>query len=103
MQDGSLTRNKEGDACGIGFVADSTGKRSHRVLLLGIVALARMAHRGAVAADGLTSDGVGLLIQILYPLFKRELVSKGIAPENPRDIAVGMFFFPEVAVIAPGP
>jgi len=82
------------DACGIGFVADSSGKRSHRVLQLAIEGLARMAHRGAVAADGLTSDGVGLLTQIPYSLFKRVLVRRGIAPENPRDIAVGMFFLP---------
>ena len=82
------------DACGIGFVADSSGKRSHRVLQLAIEGLARLAHRGAVAADGLTSDGVGLLTQIPYPLFKRVLVRHGIAPENPRDIAVGMFFLP---------
>ncbi len=82
------------DACGIGFVADSAGRRSHRVLMLAIEALSRMAHRGAVAADGRTSDGVGLLTQIPYPLFKRELVKEGIAPEKPRDIAVGMFFLP---------
>ena len=88
------THGFEHDACGIGFVADSSGRRSHRVLQLGIEALARMAHRGAVAADGLTSDGVGLLTQIPYPLFKRVLVRQGIAPENPRDIAVGMFFLP---------
>jgi len=85
----------EHDACGIGFIADASGKRSHRVLMLAIEALARMAHRGAVAADGRTSDGVGLLTQIPYPLFKRELVKEGIAPEKPRDIAVGMFFFPQ--------
>jgi len=84
----------EHDACGIGFIADSSGKRSHRVLKLAIEALSRMAHRGAVAADGKTSDGVGLLTQIPYPLFKRELVKAGIAPEKPRDIAVGMFFLP---------
>ncbi|HGY09622.1 MAG TPA: glutamate synthase large subunit [Oceanithermus profundus] len=88
------TSTRVHDACGIGFVADSSGRRSHRVLQLGIEALARMAHRGAVAADGLTSDGVGLLTQIPYALFKRVLVREGIAPENPRDIAVGMFFFP---------
>ncbi|WP_287417380.1 hypothetical protein, partial [Oceanithermus sp.] len=88
------TQNSVHDACGIGFVADAQGRRSHRVLQLGIEALARMAHRGAVAADGLTSDGVGLLTQIPYPLFKRVLVREGIAPENPRDIAVGMFFMP---------
>ena len=85
----------EHDACGIGFIANANGKRSHRVLMLAIEALARMAHRGAVAADGRTSDGVGLLTQIPYPLFKRELVKEGIAPEKPRDIAVGMFFFPQ--------
>ncbi len=88
------SKGNEHDACGIGFIADSKGKRSHRVLQLGIEALARMAHRGAVAADGLTSDGVGLLTQIPYPLFKRVLVRHGIAPENPREIAVGMFFLP---------
>ncbi|WP_457638269.1 glutamate synthase large subunit [Oceanithermus sp.] len=91
---GSRYPYHEHDACGIGFIADESGKRSHRVLMLAIEALVRMAHRGAVAADGRTSDGVGLLTQIPYPLFKRELVRAGIAPEKPRDIAVGMFFLP---------
>ena len=41
----------EHDACGIGFVAHVEGKRSHRVLEMGLEALCNHAHRGAVADD----------------------------------------------------
>src|SRR5437867_3622991 len=52
------------DACGIGFVADAHGAASRQILDLVLEGLARVGHRGAVAADGKTSDGTGVLIPI---------------------------------------
>ncbi len=49
----------EHDSCGVGFVATTTGEATHDILEKAITALARLAHRGAVASDGLSSDGVG--------------------------------------------
>ncbi|MDQ4125303.1 MAG: hypothetical protein M3134_06865, partial [Actinomycetota bacterium] len=54
----------ERDACGIGFVADSSGRPSRAIVTAALDALCRVKHRGAVAADELTGDGAGLLLPI---------------------------------------
>ncbi|HYP24903.1 MAG TPA: glutamate synthase subunit alpha, partial [Actinomycetota bacterium] len=54
----------ERDACGIGFVADSSGRASRAIVQSALDALCRVKHRGAVAADELTGDGAGLLLPI---------------------------------------
>ena len=51
----------ERDACGIGFVADSRGRRSRSIVEAALEGLCRVKHRGAVASDSLTGDGAGLL------------------------------------------
>ena len=51
----------EHDACGIGFVAQKDGRRSNEVLRLAVTALVNHAHRGAVASDGKSGDGAGVL------------------------------------------
>ena len=54
----------ERDACGIGFVADVHGRASREIVDALLEALRRVKHRGAVAADGRTGDGAGLLLPI---------------------------------------
>ena len=53
----------ERDSCGFGLIANLDDHASHWVLETAIVALARLTHRGAVAADGKTGDGCGLLVK----------------------------------------
>ncbi len=88
----TLAWPRERDACGVGFVADIGGRRSHDVLGYALQALHNLAHRGAVSADGKTGDGAGVLTQIPYRLFRRELEAQGIHLERDRDLAVGVFF-----------
>src|SRR6266702_4859258 len=54
----------DSDSCGVGFVAQLSAEPSHEILALALTALARLAHRGAVAADGKSSDGVGVTTAI---------------------------------------
>ncbi|TMJ06574.1 MAG: hypothetical protein E6G99_08740, partial [Bacillati bacterium ANGP1] len=61
MNDGLAT---ERDACGVGFVADARGRRSHTILQHALTAVANLSHRGAVAADGKTGDGAGVMTQL---------------------------------------
>ncbi len=82
----------EHDACGIGFVAHIEGKRSHRVLEMGLEALCKHAHRGAVADDRKTGDGAGILTQLPHEFFNRELRRMGIDAPPPADLAVGQLF-----------
>ncbi len=51
------------DNCGFGLMAHMEGRPSHKLVRTAITSLARMAHRGGVAADGRTGDGCGLLLQ----------------------------------------
>src|SRR5438105_7338560 len=61
---GPFTQARERDACGIGFVADASGRASTEILALALEALRRMRHRGAIAADARSGDGAGVLVPI---------------------------------------
>ncbi len=80
------------DACGVGFVADIHGRKTHKTLEHAITALCNLEHRGAVSADGLTGDGAGVQTQLPHKLFLRILSEQGIELENERDLGVGVFF-----------
>ena len=82
----------EHDACGIGFVAHIEGRRSHRVVEMALEALRNHAHRGGVADDRKTGDGAGILTQLPYEFFSRELRRLGIQPPAAGDLAVGQLF-----------
>ena len=55
---------RERDSCGIGFLADASGRASRTIVDGVLEGLARMRHRGAVAADGRTGDGAGVLLPL---------------------------------------
>ena len=83
----------EHDACGVGFVADTQGRAGAHILPLALSALGRMAHRGAVDADGKTGDGAGVTTQIPYAVFDPELERLGMQEfKNPRIGFVGFSF-----------
>ncbi len=84
----------ERDACGTGFLADLHARPSHKLLQDALTTIAHLSHRGAVAADGKTGDGSGILTQLPYTFFARELEQNKIAPPPESDLAVGMFFIP---------
>ena len=84
----SLAWPEERDACGVGFVADVHGRKTHRILQQAIEALCNLSHRGAVSADGLTGDGAGILAQLPHKLFRRVLAEAGLELEHDHDLAV---------------
>ncbi len=61
----------EKDSCGFGLIANMDDKPSHWVIQTSIQALQRLTHRGAIADDGKTSDGCGLLIKKLIYFAKK--------------------------------
>src|SRR5258708_2662810 len=81
----------EHDACGIGFVANIKGERSHDIILRGLQALECMAHRGAESADNRTGDGAGILMQIPHGFYKELIPS---LPE-PGHYGTGIVFLPQ--------
>ena len=69
-------RELEKDNCGFGLMANMEGEASHKLVRTAISSLARMAHRGGIAADGKTGDGCGLLLQKPDKFFKSLLLRK---------------------------
>ncbi len=84
----------EKDACGVGFIATTTGNRKP-VLGMALDSLCRLAHRGAVGFDKGTGDGAGVLTQIPRSLMADEAARLTGASVNPERIAVGVFFLPQ--------
>src|SRR5574343_108 len=82
------------DNCGIGLVADLKSRPSHKNLEDGITSLERMMHRGAVAADGKTGDGSGLLLSMPDSFMRKIATQKGV--DLPEIYAVAMIFTQEV-------
>jgi glutamate synthase (NADPH) large chain len=84
----------EHDACGIGFVANIKGHKSHDIIEKGIQILINLTHRGACGCDPETGDGAGLLIQIPHKFFAREAATLGFTLPAPGEYGVGMVFLP---------
>ena len=85
---------KEKDACGVGFIANRFGNRSHEIIKMATQAVTNLTHRGAVAADAKTGDGAGILTQIPEKLFQKELEKLGVHLASINDMGVGMIFLP---------
>ncbi|MBV9491412.1 MAG: glutamate synthase subunit alpha, partial [Verrucomicrobia bacterium] len=85
---------EEHDSCGVGFIAAIDGQRSNRVLRVGLTSVCNMAHRGAIDADAKTGDGSGVLTQIPYKVFRKELQRLGQPLYDDADLGVGFVFLP---------
>ena len=84
----------EHDACGVGFVANIKGKKSHTIVEQGLTVLRNLTHRGAVGYDPKLSDGAGLLIQIPHRFFRDEMAKQGVKLPPAGQYGVGMVFLP---------
>ncbi|MGW4498420.1 glutamate synthase large subunit [Micromonospora sp. NPDC004336] len=83
---------QEHDACGVAFVADLHGRRSHAVVTNGLDALRRLDHRGARGAEPNTGDGAGIMIQV-PDAFLRATVDFPLPPAG--EYATGLVFLPD--------
>lgn len=83
---------RERDACGIGFVADAEGRVGRQMVDAAIEGLARVRHRGALAADGLSADGAGLLLPIPRRFLARIAAEQLAATPDPADLGVVVAF-----------
>ena len=91
---GLYSPQNEHDGCGIGFVANIEGKKSHNIVSKGIQILINLTHRGACGCDPETGDGAGILIQIPHSFFERECARLGFTLPAPGEYGVGMIFLP---------
>src|SRR5207244_512574 len=76
-QQGLYDPSHEHDACGVGFVVDIKGRKSHAIVRQGLLVLINLLHRGACGCEPNTGDGAGILLQV--PHIKQVFVGRGEA------------------------
>ncbi len=89
----------EHDACGVGFIANIKGVKSHQIIKDGLTMLERMAHRGACGCEANTGDGAGILIQVPHEFFVSECSKINIKLPPFGSYGVGLVFFPRDAKV----
>ena len=84
----------EKDACGVGFICNLSGEKSHSIIFDAIQILRRLGHRGASSSDNRTGDGAGLCLQVPDEFCRAVCAGLGIALPGAGDYATGLFFLP---------
>ncbi len=92
--EGMYLPEMEHDSCGIGFVANMHGHKSHQIITDALHMLMNMEHRGGRGAEPETGDGAGVLIQIPHRFFQKYATESGFQLPNAGEYGVGMVFFP---------
>ncbi len=87
----------EHDACGLGFVVDIEGRKSHSTVLRGLEILVNLTHRGACGCDPLTGDGAGILTQLPDEYLRAKVTEQGITLPAEGDYGAGCVFLPRDA------
>ena len=85
------------DSCGVGFIADIKGRKSHKIVEDALTILVNLEHRGATGADPRAGDGAGILTQIPHKFFARKCEELGFELSEPGHYAIGVLFMPRDA------
>ncbi len=85
----------EHDACGVGFVVNIKGEKSHEIVKQALTVLVNLDHRGACGCEENTGDGAGILMQIPHAFLKQACAGLGFDLPDPGDYGVGMIFLPD--------
>jgi glutamate synthase (NADH) large subunit (EC 1.4.1.14) len=89
----------EHDACGVGFVVDAKGRKSHKILQQGLEVLRNLDHRGACGAETNTGDGAGVLIQMPHKFLAAVTKKLGFQLPEPGSYGCGIVFLPRNATL----
>ncbi len=84
----------EHDACGVGFVANIKGVKSHEIVRQALTILVNLRHRGASGCEANTGDGAGILFQVPHKFLAGKCLQLGITLPEPGAYGVGMVFLP---------
>ena len=84
----------EHDSCGVGFVVNIKGQKTHSIVRDGVQILENLAHRGACGCDPETGDGAGILIQMPDEFFRKECSKSNITLPALGDYGAGIVFLP---------
>jgi len=95
VKQGLYDPRNEHDSCGVAFVADTKGRRTHAIVRQGLQILVNLDHRGAVGADPLVGDGAGCMIQIPDRLLRDWAGRNAVELPAQGKYAVAMCFLPQ--------
>src|SRR3954465_6323456 len=84
----------EHDACGVGFVVNIKGVRSHAIVRQALAVLINLLHRGACGCEANTGDGAGILLQMPDKFPRKQCGRLGIPLPGPKDYGAGLVFLP---------
>jgi glutamate synthase (NADPH) large chain len=84
----------EHDSCGVGFVADIKGRRSHGIVSKALEVLRNLEHRGACGCEANTGDGAGILVQTPHNFLLKKCSKLGLQLPAFKEYAAGMIFLP---------
>ena len=98
LKQGLYNPKNEHDSCGVGFIANIHGTKSHRIVQQGLEILTNLTHRGATGYDPKLGDGAGLLIQMPDDFFRNETQKLKIKLPETGHYGVGMIFLPQLKI-----
>ncbi len=87
----------EHDACGVGFICNLNGIKSHDIIHNGLEILVNLTHRGACGSDEKTGDGAGMLIQMPHAFLKKKCAELSIPLPGEHEYGAGLVFLPRIA------
>src|ERR687892_459200 len=99
-QQGLYDPAHEHDSCGVGFVVDIEGRKSHAIVRQALEVLINLLHRGACGSEPNTGDGAGILLQMPDKFFRKECARLGITLPAPSEYGAGLVFLPPAPVRA---
>ncbi len=89
----------EHDACGVGFVVDMHGRKSHKIVSDGLQILRNLDHRGASGAEVNTGDGAGILIQMPHKFLVEACKAARFSLPEPGQYGAGLVYLPRNASV----
>ncbi|TDO95203.1 glutamate synthase (NADH) large subunit [Halanaerobium saccharolyticum] len=84
----------EHDACGMGFVSQIKGQKSHQIVEQALEVLVNLSHRGASGSEENTGDGAGILLQLPDGFLRQKLQANGVTLPEQGNYGAGMVFLP---------
>ena len=93
-QSGLYDPSREHDSCGVGFVVNIKGQKSHKLVEQALEVVINLLHRGACGCEVNTGDGAGILLQLPHRFFQQEAQRLGMVLPEPGAYGAGMVFLP---------
>jgi glutamate synthase (ferredoxin) len=84
----------EHDSCGVGFVVNVKGRKSHAIVRDALTILINLRHRGACGCENNTGDGAGILVQMPHEFLQQACDEARIRLPAPREYGCGLVFLP---------